>query len=166
MPIGIGADKEGYKEENLEPNLAELEYDFTMPKYNFYSLNVYGDEFNHAYSFVPNAPNGGFISLETQYSCIGEEVNELQNALNTILSLDTFADHEAKLRADEAALKEMCDVIVTLNVFARAKGWDLDGALEAVHESNLLKFNGATFREDGKLLKGPNYIKPDLAKFI
>ena len=48
-------------------------------------------------------------------------------------------------------------------------GWDLDGAMDRVHKSNMSKLdeNGIPIlREDGKVLKGPNYKPPNLEDLI
>ena len=48
-------------------------------------------------------------------------------------------------------------------------GWDLDEALDRVHESNMTKLgeDGKPIRrEDGKVLKGPNYKAPDLTDLV
>ncbi len=47
--------------------------------------------------------------------------------------------------------------------------WDLDEALNRVHESNMSKLDEdgkPIYREDGKVLKGPNYKPPDLSDLI
>jgi hypothetical protein len=51
----------------------------------------------------------------------------------------------------------------------RTFDWDLDKALDRVHESNLSKLgeNGnPIYREDGKVLKGPNYQPPNLTDLV
>tara|TARA_R100000742_G_C4224744_1_gene47632 strand:- start:43 stop:192 length:150 start_codon:yes stop_codon:yes gene_type:complete len=48
-------------------------------------------------------------------------------------------------------------------------GWDLDRALHRVHESNMSKLDDEgkpIYREDGKVLKGPNYKPPNLEDLI
>lgn len=45
----------------------------------------------------------------------------------------------------------------------------IDAGFAEVHASNMSKLGEdgkPIYREDGKVLKGPNYFKPDLAKFI
>jgi predicted HAD superfamily Cof-like phosphohydrolase len=47
--------------------------------------------------------------------------------------------------------------------------WDLDEALNRVHESNMSKldeYGKPVYREDGKVLKGPNYLPPTLEDLI
>jgi predicted HAD superfamily Cof-like phosphohydrolase len=48
-------------------------------------------------------------------------------------------------------------------------GWDLDKAMERVHESNMSKldeYGKPIYREDGKVLKGPNYNPPNLEDLV
>ena len=52
-------------------------------------------------------------------------------------------------------LKEMADMMYTLYGYAIARGYNLDAAFEAVHESNMTK----EFTPTGKIQKGVNYVK-------
>ena len=61
------------------------------------------------------------------------------------------------------ALKELADLVYVCFQFAANMGWDLDTALDRVHRSNMSKLDEdgrAVYREDGKVLKGPNYKPP------
>ena len=71
-------------------------------------------------------------------------------------------------RAREQALKELADLVYTAFQYAAAAGWELDEALDRVHKSNLSKLvDGKPLkREDGKVLKGPNYEPPYLTDLI
>jgi len=47
--------------------------------------------------------------------------------------------------------------------------WDIEQALRRVHQSNMSKLgeDGKPIkREDGKVLKGPNYQPPDLSDLV
>jgi len=69
----------------------------------------------------------------------------------------------------EEALKELADLVYVCYQYAANMGWDLDRALKLVHKSNLSKLDedGKPIRrEDGKILKGPNYKKPNLHSLI
>ena len=69
----------------------------------------------------------------------------------------------------EEALKELADLVYVCYQYAVNMGWDLDRALDLVHKSNLSKLDAdgkPILREDGKILKGPNYKKPDLHSLI
>ena len=65
----------------------------------------------------------------------------------------------------EHALKELADLVYVCYQFAENQGWFLDEALNRVHESNMSKLGEdgkPIYREDGKVLKGPNYKPPHL----
>lgn len=66
-------------------------------------------------------------------------------------------------------MKEACDLVyVILGMFVEF-GWNFDEAFKRVHESNMSKLddNGNPIRrEDGKILKGPNYQAPDLRDLV
>jgi len=71
-------------------------------------------------------------------------------------------------RAREEALKELADLVFVCYQFAAMAGWDLDEALQRVFDSNLSKLvDGKPLkREDGKVLKGPNYRPPSLIDLV
>jgi predicted HAD superfamily Cof-like phosphohydrolase len=53
--------------------------------------------------------------------------------------------------------------------YAANLGWNLDEALDRVHKSNLSKLDDSgnpIYREDGKVLKGPNYQPPNLTDLV
>ncbi|MBP98980.1 hypothetical protein CMK18_23770 [Candidatus Poribacteria bacterium] len=65
----------------------------------------------------------------------------------------------------EDALKELADLVYVCYQYAENMGWFLDEALNRVHESNMSKLGEdgkPIYREDGKVLKGPNYKPPNL----
>ena len=69
----------------------------------------------------------------------------------------------------EEQLKELADLVYVCYQYAAAMEWDLDEAMKRVHKSNLSKLdeNGQPIRrEDGKILKGPNYAPPNLTDLI
>ena len=66
----------------------------------------------------------------------------------------------------EHALKELADLVYVCYQYAENMGWFLDEALNRVHISNMSKLDedgNPIYREDGKVLKGPNYKPPDLS---
>ena len=66
-------------------------------------------------------------------------------------------------------LDALCDQIVTAIGVGYMMGFDMVGALQEVNLSNWSKFdeNGnPIFNKNGKIVKGENYFKPDLAKFL
>jgi predicted HAD superfamily Cof-like phosphohydrolase len=63
----------------------------------------------------------------------------------------------------------LTDILYVVYGMGHALGIDLDKCFEEVHNSNMSKLgeNGEPiYREDGKVLKGPNYFKPNLEKII
>ena len=81
--------------------------------------------------------------------------------------LDADADmFRAGSPPKEAALKELADLVYVCYQYAENQGWFLDEALDRVHKSNMSKLDEdgkPIYREDGKVLKGPNYKPPDLS---
>jgi len=57
--------------------------------------------------------------------------------------------------------KEMADLIYVVVGTAVAFGIDMDAIFDEVHRSNMSKYP-VTYREDGKILKGPNYLPADI----
>ena len=107
-------------------------------------------EFRQAYS-VANSPNGTL----TQKSLIDEEWSEFHEAFH--------------LKDEHEQLKELCDLVYVCYQFAANEGWDLDEAMDRVHKSNMSKLddNGQPiYRQDGKVLKGPNYKPPNLTDLL
>jgi predicted HAD superfamily Cof-like phosphohydrolase len=100
--------------------------------------------------------------LELQSNLIFEEFYEFFDAFDVVQSIP---------RSDEAsadALKELADLVYVCFQFAAAIGWELDEALDRVHKSNLSKLvDGKPLRrEDGKILKGPDYQPPYLSDLV
>lgn len=65
----------------------------------------------------------------------------------------------------EAIARELADVVYVAYGSAWSLGIDLDAALREVHRANLSKLDDEgkpVYREDGKVLKGPNFRPPDL----
>ena len=86
---------------------------------------------------------------------IKEELDELNKAMreNDILEV-----------ADA-----LTDILYVTYGAGHAFGIDLDKCFEEVQNSNMSKLdeNGKPiYNEAGKVMKGPNYFKPDLSKFV
>ena len=66
-------------------------------------------------------------------------------------------------------LKELADLVYVCYQYAANLSWDLDEALDRVHQSNMSKLDdndNPIYREDGKVLKGPNYQPPNLNDLV
>jgi predicted HAD superfamily Cof-like phosphohydrolase len=86
---------------------------------------------------------------------IQEELNELIEAMNNNDLLEV---------ADA-----LTDILYVTYGAGHAFGINLDKCFEEVQNSNMSKLdkNGKPiFNENGKVMKGPNYFKPNLSKFV
>jgi predicted HAD superfamily Cof-like phosphohydrolase len=88
-------------------------------------------------------------------------------ASNTELMRMNLIDEEfvELLTADSAEnlLKELADLVYVIYGYAATFDLDLDEAVRRVHESNMSKLGEdgkPIYRDDGKVLKGPNYKPP------
>lgn len=89
---------------------------------------------------------------------------QLRLIIEEYKEFNTATDHESEANQ----LKELADLVYVIFQYAVARGWELDEALFRVHQSNLSKLvNGVPLRrEDGKILKGPNYKPPYLEDLV
>ena len=102
-------------------------------------------------------------SLNLQQNLIDEEHLEVAHAY-----LDLKEDITNK-RAREHLLKELADLVYVCHQMAACFGWDLQTAYNRVHGSNMSKLGAdgkPIRREDGKILKGPNYYEPSLIDLV
>ena len=86
---------------------------------------------------------------------IKEELEELKEALN----------NKDLLEVADA----LTDILYVTYGAGHAFGIDLDKCFDEVQNSNMSKLdeNGKPiYNETGKVMKGPNYFKPDLSKFV
>ena len=63
----------------------------------------------------------------------------------------------------------LTDILYVTYGAGHAFGIDLDKCFEEVQNSNMSKLNKngkPIYNDSGKVMKGPNYFKPDLSKFI
>ncbi|NBS69169.1 hypothetical protein EBT31_09685 [bacterium] len=132
----------------------------TTLKTNVSFYETAAHEFRRAYEL----PLGLTISsLKLQQNLIDEEHLEVAHAY-----LDLLNDITNK-RAREHLLKELADLVYVCHQMAAAFGWDLQTAHNRVHASNMSKLgeDGKPIRrEDGKILKGPNYKEPSLIDLV
>lgn len=106
-------------------------------------------------------------SLKLQASLIAEEAQEVAEAVKDLDErLGHLNDHRAR---KTHLLKELGDLVYVCYQMAAAFDWDLTEACTRIHNSNLSKLSqdGEPIRrEDGKILKGPNYYEPDLSDLV
>jgi hypothetical protein len=71
---------------------------------------------------------------------------------------------------NQEELKELSDLVYVIFGYANAMGWDLMEAVRRVHMNNLgrcVQPDGSIKRrEDGKIVKNPDYPKPDLSDLV
>jgi len=98
-------------------------------------------------------PNEKIIQLRCDL--IKEELDELNQAIK---------DRDVKEIADA-----LTDILYVTYGAGHAFGIDLDRCFEEVQQSNMSKLGSdgkPIYNESGKVMKVPNYFKPDLNKFL
>ena len=113
-------------------------------------------EFRNAYQ-IPNCLSG----RTRQKNLIVEEFKEFLEADQNMVLMHP--------QDREATLKELADLIYVCAQYAENMNWDIEQALRRVHRSNMSKLGEdgkPIYREDGKVLKGPNYQPPDLSDLV
>ena len=112
-------------------------------------MQTYGQEVKNKAEFSNEKNNKLRIDL------IKEELEELQQAMKDKNLLEV---------ADA-----LTDILYVTYGAGHAFGIDLDKCFEEVQNSNMSKLGSdgkPIYNESGKVMKGPNYFKPDLSKFI
>jgi NTP pyrophosphatase (non-canonical NTP hydrolase) len=110
---------------------------------------------------LPNKWNRDQFDL--QRLLIREEYNEV------MVASFSYEGSRGSVQAREDFLKELADLVFVCYQMAEYLGWDLDEALHRVFISNMSKVgeDGKVMRrEDGKVLKGPNYKPPTLIDLV
>jgi len=112
-------------------------------------METFGQEIKEKASF----PNDKITSL--RYDLIKEELDEFKEAI------------------DKKDIKEVADALTDILYVTygagHAFGIDLDKCFEEVQNSNMSKLGNdgkPIYNENGKVMKGPNYFKPNLSKFV
>ena len=112
-------------------------------------MKTFGQDVKNKPSFSSDKINKLRIDL------IKEELNELQEAMKNNDLLEV---------ADA-----LTDILYVTYGAGHAFGINLDKCFEEVQNSNMSKLgeNGQPiYNDSGKVMKGPNYFKPDLSKFV
>ena len=110
-------------------------------------------------TFGQEVKNNASFSTDKIYKLrldlIKEEITELTEAMN----------NKDLLEVADA----LTDILYVTYGAGHAFGIDLDKCFDEVQNSNMSKLdqNGKPiYNEHGKVMKGPNYFKPDLSKFV
>ena len=112
-------------------------------------MKTFGQEVNTKAKF----PDDKIIKL--RYDLINEELEELLTAIKE-KNMVEIAD-------------ALTDILYVTYGAGHAFGIDLDKCFNEVQESNISKLgenNTPIYNEDGKVMKGPNYFKPNLKQFL
>ena len=120
---------------------------------NFDKVGVFMKTFGQEVKNKPSLSSDKINQL--RISLIKEELDELKEAMN---SKDLLEVADA-----------LTDLLYVTYGAGHAFGIDLDKCFEEVQNSNMSKLddNGKPIYNDkGKVMKGPNYFKPDLSRFI
>ena len=120
---------------------------------NFEKVKKFMTTFGQEVKNNPEFPNDKIVELRKKL--IDEEFNELKDAIS---------DNDIVEVADA-----LTDILVVTYGAGAAFGIDLDKCFEEVQNSNMSKLdeNGKPiYNDSGKVMKGPNYFKPDLSRFV
>ena len=108
---------------------------------------------------------GQEVKLDPSFST--DKINKLRLSLIQE-ELEELSDAMSKKNLLEVA-DALTDILYVTYGAGHAFGIDLDKCFEEVQNSNMSKLddNGKPIYNDaGKVMKGPNYFKPDLSKFV
>ena len=105
--------------------------------------------------------------VKDKASLSSEKINKLRiNLINE--ELDEFKEAIKNNDLKEVA-DALTDILYVTYGAGHAFGINLDSCFEEVQKSNMSKLGldaKPIYNQDGKVMKGPNYFKPDLSKFI
>tara|TARA_X000001036_G_C20449142_1_gene712601 strand:+ start:14 stop:385 length:372 start_codon:yes stop_codon:yes gene_type:complete len=120
---------------------------------NFKDVKVFMEKFGQMVRTKPQFPDDKTMQL--RLNLIKEELNELEDAMKT-KNLKEVAD-------------ALTDILYVTYGAGYAYGIDLDQCFKEVQRANMSKLGEdgkPIYNEQGKVMKGPNYTKPDLSKFV
>ena len=112
-------------------------------------METFGQEIREKAGF----PNEKMTFL--RYDLIKEELDELKEAME---------NKDIKEVADA-----LTDILYVTYGAGHAFGVDLDKCFQEVQNSNMSKLDSdgkPIYNDKGKVMKGPNYFKPDVTKFV
>ncbi len=120
---------------------------------NFESVKKFMQTFGQEVRTKASFPNEKIIHL--RLNLIEEELSELREAI------------------DKKDIKEVADALTDILYVTygagTAFGINLDKCFKEVHNSNMSKLGSdgkPIYNDQGKVMKGPDYFKPDLKKFV
>ena len=120
---------------------------------NFEKVKTFMKTFNQEVKEKADFPSDKVVKL--RYDLIQEELLELKDAISK---------KDIKEVADA-----LTDILYVTYGAGHAFGINLDKCFEEVQNSNMSKLakdGKPIYNEAGKVMKGPNYFKPDLSKYL
>ena len=120
---------------------------------NFESVRKFMETFGQEIKEKASFPNDKITSL--RYDLIQEELNEFKDA---VLKKDIKEVADA-----------LTDILYVTYGAGHAFGINLDKCFQEVQNSNMSKLGAdgkPIYNNRGKVMKGPNYFKPNLTKFV
>ena len=120
---------------------------------NFKEVKKFMETFGQMVKTKPSFPDDKTMQL--RFDLIQEELNELKDAMDT-KNLKEVAD-------------ALTDILYVTYGAGYAYGINLDKCFKEVQRANMSKLGKdgkPIYNEKGKAMKGPNYTKPDLKKFV
>ena len=120
---------------------------------NFQKVKNFMETFGQEVKSTPSFSSEKINML--RYNLIKEELDEFKQAL----------DNNDLLEVADA----LTDILYVTYGAGHAFGINLDACFEEVQNSNMSKLGNddkPIYNDQGKVMKGPNYFKPDLSKFI
>ena len=120
---------------------------------NFEKVKTFMETFGQEVKSKPSFSSEKINDL--RYNLIKEELEELKDAI----------DKNDLLEVADA----LTDILYVTYGAGHAFGIDLDSCFDEVQNSNMSKLGEdgkPIFNEFGKVMKGPNYYKPNLSKFL
>ena len=120
---------------------------------NFKDVGIFMETFGQEVKTKPEFPDAETTNLRLEL--ISEELEELYDAME---SKDIVGVADA-----------LTDILYVTYGAGHAFGVDLDKCFEEVQKSNMSKLGKdgkPIYNESGKVMKGPDYFKPDLSKFL
>ena len=120
---------------------------------NFESVRKFMETFGQEIKEKPGFPNDKIVSL--RFNLIKEELEELKEAMK---------NKDIKEVADA-----LTDILYVTYGAGHAFGINLDKCFQEVQKSNMSKLGvdgKPIYNDKGKVMKGPNYFRPNLSKFV
>ena len=120
---------------------------------NFFKVKEFMQKFKQEVKSKPSFPDDNIIKL--RINLIKEELLELEEALNE-KNIEETAD-------------ALTDILYVTYGAGHAFGIDLDKCFDEVQKSNMSKldkFGNPIYNDQGKVMKGPLYLKPNFKKIL